>query len=110
MDAVFDSYRACPLGGGDKVNRKQKLMATYRKLAEKAVDAHMEYKLTFLFAASVLALQKAHAKVNWDNYFRYFQEIYQDVLDDPDSKVKEAEEILGGKLEFQMPREWESEL
>jgi hypothetical protein len=82
-------------------------MDAYRKIAEKAVDAHMEYKLTFIYTASVLALNKAHAKVNWDNYFRYFQEIYQEVLHDPDNKVKEAEQILGGKLEFVMPREWE---
>lgn len=46
------------------MNRKQRLMDTYRKLAEKAVDAHMEYKMTFIYAASVLALRKAHAKVN----------------------------------------------
>lgn len=82
-------------------------MDAYRKMAEKAVDAHIEYKLTFIYTASVLALNKAHAKVNWDNYFRYFQEIYQEVLHDPDNKVKEAEQILGGKLEFVMPREWE---
>ena len=89
------------------MNRRQRMMAMYRKIAEKAVDAHMEYKLTFIYTASVLALQKAHAKVNWDNYFRYFQAIYQEVLQDPDSKIKEAEKILGGKFEFQMPREWE---
>ena len=68
------------------MNRRQRMMDAYRKIAEKAVDAHMEYKLTFIYTASVLALNKAHAKVNWDNYFRYFQEIYQ---------------------EFVMPREWE---
>lgn len=89
------------------MNRRQRMMDAYRKIAEKAVDAHMEYKLTFIYTASVLALYKAHAKVNWDNYFRYFQEIYQEVLRDPDNKVKEAEQILGGKLEFVMPREWE---
>lgn len=89
------------------MNRRQRMMDAYRKMAEKAVDAHMEYKLTFIYTASVLALNKAHAKINWDNYFRYFQEIYQEVLHDPDNKVKEAEQILGGKLEFVMPREWE---
>ena len=89
------------------MNRRQRMMDAYRKIADKAVDAHMEYKLTFIYTASVLALNKAHAKVNWDNYFRYFQEIYQEVLHDPDNKVKEAEQILGGKLEFVMPREWE---
>ena len=89
------------------MNRRQRMMDAYRKMAEKAVDAHMEYKLTFIYTASVLALNKAHAKVNWDNYFRYFQEIYQEVLHDPDNKVKEAEQIIGGKLEFVMPREWE---
>ena len=89
------------------MNRRKRMMDAYRKMAEKAVDAHMEYKLTFIYTASVLALNKAHAKVNWDNYLRYFQEIYQEVLHDPDNKVKEEEQILGGKLEFVMPREWE---
>lgn len=89
------------------MNRKQKLMQAYRKLAEKAVDAHMEYKTTFIYTASVLALKKAHAKVNWDNYFRYFEQIYPEVLDKPDEKIKEAEDILGGEVEFQWKREWE---
>ncbi len=90
------------------MNRKQRLMQTYRRLAEKAVDAHMEYKMTFIYAASVLALQKAHAKVKWDNYFQYFREIYQEVLDDPAGKVKEAEDILGGEVTFQWKRDWEN--
>ena len=89
------------------MNRKQRLMSTYRKLAEKAVDAHMEYKLTFIYAASVLALRKAHAKVNWDKYFQYFQDEYRAVLDDPNSKIKEVEEVLGGEVEFQWKRDWE---
>ena len=89
------------------MNRKQRLMDTYRKLAEKAVDAHMEYKMTFIYAASVLALKKAHAKVNWDKYFQYFQDEYRAVLDDPNSKIKEVEEVLGGEVEFQWKRDWE---
>lgn len=89
------------------MNRKQRLMDTYRKLAEKAVDAHMEYKMTFIYAASVLALRKAHAKVNWDKYFQYFQDEYRAVLDDPNSKIKEVEEVLGGEVEFQWKRDWE---
>jgi len=89
------------------MNRKQRLMDAYRKLAEKAVDAHMEYKMTFIYAASVLALRKAHAKVNWDKYFQYFQDEYRAVLDDPNSKIKEVEEVLGGEVEFQWKRDWE---
>jgi 6-phosphogluconolactonase/glucosamine-6-phosphate isomerase/deaminase len=82
-------------------------MDAYRKLAEKAVDAHMEYKMTFIYAASVLALRRAHAKVNWDKYFQYFQDEYRAVLDDPNSKIKEVEEVLGGEVEFQWKRDWE---
>jgi len=89
------------------MNRKQRLMDAYRKLAEKAVDAHMEYKMTFIYAASVLALRKAHAKVNWDKYFQYFQDEYRAVLDDPNSKIKEVEEVLGGEVEFQWKKDWE---
>jgi 6-phosphogluconolactonase/glucosamine-6-phosphate isomerase/deaminase len=67
----------------------------------------MEYKMTFIYAASVLALRKAHAKVNWDKYFQYFQDEYRAVLDDPNSKIKEVEEVLGGEVEFQWKRDWE---
>lgn len=40
------------------MNRKQRMMDAYRKIAQKAVDANKEYKLHFLYAASVVALHK----------------------------------------------------
>lgn len=89
------------------MNRRQRMMDAYRKIAEKAVDAQKEYKLHFLFAASVVALQRAHAKVNWNNYFRYFQEEYMKTLEQPDKEWKDAEQIMGGEIEFQWKRDWE---
>ena len=89
------------------MNRRQRMMTAYRMIAEKAVDAHKEYKLHFLFAASVVALKRAHAKVNWENYFKYFQEEYMKTLDAPDKEMNEAEQILGGEISFQWKRDWE---
>lgn len=89
------------------MNRKQRMMDAYRKIAQKAVDANKEYKLHFLYAASVVALHKAHAKVNYEKYFQFFQEEYMKTLDHPDEKMKEAEEIVGGEIVFQWKRDWE---
>ena len=82
------------------MNRKQRMIAAHRAIAQKAFDAKLEYSTTFTFAACVLALEKAHAKVKWDTFFRNFAETYPEVLRDPNGMVKQAEEILGGEIEF----------
>lgn len=89
------------------MNRKQRMMDAYRKIAQKAVDANKEYRLHFLFSASVVALKRAHAKVNYETYFKYFQEEYMKTLDEPDKEMKEANEIVGEDIVFQWKREWE---
>lgn len=82
------------------MNRKQRMIESYRVMASKAMDAQLEYSTVFTFAGCVLALEKAHAKLNYDKFFEAFAELYPEVIKDPNNKVKEAEAILGGEIEF----------
>ena len=82
------------------MNRKQRMMAAYRAIASKAVDVQLEYSTTWVIAAMVLAMDKAHAKVNHERWFQAFAEIYPELLKDPQTYVKKAEEIAGMEIEI----------
>ena len=82
------------------MNRKQRMMAAYRAIDSKAVDAQLEYSTTWVIAAMVLAMDKAHAKVNHERWFQAFAEIYPELLKDPQTYVKKAEEIAGMEIEI----------
>lgn len=82
------------------MNRKQRMITAYRQLAVKELDAHMEYSTIFVLAACILAMEKLHAKVNYDKWFKYFAEMYPEVLHDPDPMIKKAQDIAGGDLEI----------
>lgn len=82
------------------MNRKQRMIAAYRAIASKAVDAKLEYSTTYVLAALVIAMDKAHAKVNHDKWFQAFAEIYPELLKDPMPYIKRAEEIAGMDIEI----------
>lgn len=82
------------------MNRKQRMVASYRAIASKALDAQLEYSTTWVIAAMVLAMEKAHAKVNHDKWFQAFAEIYPELLKDPMPYIKRAEEIAGMDIEI----------
>lgn len=82
------------------MNRKQRMIAAHRAIAQKAIDAQLEYSTTFVVAAMVLAMDKAHAKVNHEKWFQAFAEIYPELLKDPAPYVKKAEEIAGMEIEI----------
>lgn len=82
------------------MNRKQRMIAAYRSIASKALDAQLEYSTTWVLAALVLAMDKAHAKVNHEKWFQAFAEIYPELLKDPIPYVKKAEEIAGMDIEI----------
>lgn len=82
------------------MNRKQRMIAAYRAIASKAFDAQLEYSTTFVVAAMVIAMDKAHAKVNYDKWFQAFAETYPEVLKDPEPYLKQAEEIAGMDIEI----------
>lgn len=83
------------------MNRKQRMIESYRAIASKAFDAQLELSTTFVVAAMILAMDAAHCKVNWDKWFSKFAEIYPTVLKNPQPYIKKAEEIAGGDIEIQ---------
>ena len=89
---------------GDKMNRKQKLIQAYKAIADKAVDAHLEYKTTFFLTGAVLALEAVHAKVNYQKFREKFVEMYPEVLNDPYGAKQRADDIAGFDLEVHWGR------
>ena len=82
------------------MNRKQRMIAAYRAIASKAFDANLEYSTTYVLAALVIAMDKAHAKVNHDKWFQAFAEIYPELQKDPLPYIKRAEEIAGMDIDI----------
>lgn len=82
------------------MNRKQRLMQTYRQLAEKAVDAHLEYKTTFILSGVILAMEASGCKVKYEKFLNAFAQTYPLVLQRPDEMMKQAEEIAQMSLEI----------
>lgn len=82
------------------MNRKQRMISAYRAIASKAFDAKLEYSTTYVLAALVIAMDKAHAKVNHEKWFKAFAEVYPELLKDPLPYVKQAEEIAGMDIEI----------
>ena len=81
------------------MNRKQRMIQAYRAIADKAVDAHLEYKTTFFLTGAVLALEAVHAKVNYQKFREKFVELYPQVLADPYGTKERADDIAGFDLE-----------
>ena len=69
-------------------------------MAIQASNRNLELSTTFTLAAVVLAMDKAHVKVNYDKWFAYFAEIYPELIKDPVPCIKQAEEIIGGDIEI----------
>ena len=71
-------------------------------MAVQATNRNLELSTTFVLAAVVLAMDRAHCKVNWDKWFNYFAEIYPELLqaDSPIPYIRQAEEIIGGEIEI----------
>lgn len=71
-------------------------------MAVEATNRNLELSTTFVLAAVVLAMDKAHCKVNWDKWFSNFAKIYPELLqsDDPVSYIKRAEDIVGAEIEI----------
>lgn len=84
------------------MNRKQRQVELFRRMAVEATNKNLELSTTFTLAAMILAMDKAHVKVNYDKWFQYFAEIYPELLqsDDPVSYIKRAEDIVGAEIEI----------
>lgn len=84
------------------MNRKQRQVEIFRLMAIKATDRNLEMSTTFVLAAVVLAMDRAHCKVNWDKWFQYFTEIYPELIhsNQPMDYVHKAGEVIGGDIEI----------
>lgn len=84
------------------MNRKQRQVEIFRLMAIKATDRNLEMSTTFVLAAVVLAMDRAHCKVNWDKWFQYFAEIYPELIhsEQPMDYVHKAGDIIGGDIEI----------
>lgn len=84
------------------MNRKQRQVEIFRRMAVEATNRNLELSTTFVLAAVVLAMDKAHCKVNWDKWFNNFAEIYPQLLqaESPIPYIRQAEEIVGAEIEI----------
>lgn len=84
------------------MNRKQRQVEIFRRMAVEATNRNLELSTTFVLAAVVLAMDKAHCKVNWDKWFKNFAEIYPQLLqaESPIPYIRQAEDIVGAEIEI----------
>ena len=84
------------------MNRKQRQVEIFRRMAVEATNRNLELSTTFVLAAIVLAMDKAHCKVNWDKWFNNFAEIYPQLLqaESPIPYIRQAEDIVGAEIEI----------
>jgi hypothetical protein len=75
-------------------------MAAYRAIAEKAVDAHLEYKTSFILSAVIIALDDMDFDLDYEQFLQLFAESYKAVLNEPDKMMNKAENIAGVSLEI----------
>ena len=84
------------------MNRKQRQVEIFRRMAVEATNRNLELSTTFVLSAVVLAMDKAHCKVNWDKWFNNFAEIYPQLLqaESPIPYIRQAEDIVGAEIEI----------
>ena len=84
------------------MNRKQRQVEIFRQMAVQATNRNLELSTTFVLAGVILAMDKAHCKVNWDKWFNNFAEIYPQLLqaESPIPYIRQAEEIVGAEIEI----------
>ena len=84
------------------MNRKQRQVEIFRRMAAHASNTNLELSTTFVLAAVILAMDKAHCKGNYDKWFGNFAEIYPQLLqaESPIPYIRQAEEIVGAEIEI----------
>lgn len=69
-------------------------------IVQKELDRQLDIATTFTLAGAVLAMERAHCKVNYDKWFKAFCEIYPELLKSPVEYIKKAEEIADAEFEI----------
>ena len=84
------------------MNRKQRQVEIFRRMAVEATNRNLELSTTFTIASVILAMDEAHCKINYDKWFDNFARIYPELLqaESPIPYIKKAEEIAGAEIEI----------
>ena len=84
------------------MNRKQRQVEIFRRMAVEATNRNLELSTTFTIASVILAMNEAHCKINYDKWFDNFARIYPELLqaESPIPYIRKAEEIIGGEIEI----------
>lgn len=80
--------------------RQNRLLYAVERVASEEFNRRLEMSTTFCVAAMVIAMNRAHCKVNWEKWFSAFAETYPMVLKDPQPHIKMAEDIAGMDIEI----------
>ena len=83
-----------------KHKRVNRVFTAADAIAQRRFDDRLEMSTTFTLAAMILAMDKAHCKINYDKWFDLFKDIYPEVLADPDPHIKQAGEIVDADIEI----------
>lgn len=80
--------------------RFNRVYAAADMIAQMQFNRRLEMSTTWTLAAMIIAMDKAHCKINYDKWFDLFAEIYPNVVNNPDPYVKQAGEIVDADIEI----------
>lgn len=69
-------------------------------IASRKFNDRLEMSTTYTLAAMILAMDKAHCKINYEKWFDLFAEIYPELIKDPVPYIQEASRIVDADIEI----------
>lgn len=82
--------------------RVNRVYTVAEMIAKKEFNRRLEMSTTWTLSAVILAMDKAHCKVNYEKWFEYFRDIYSELIasDTPSAYVQQAGEIVDADIEI----------
>ena len=82
--------------------RVNRVYTVAEMIAKKEFNRRLELSTTWVLASVVLAMDRAHCKVNWEKWFDYFKDIYSELIssENPTAFVQQAGEIVDADIEI----------
>lgn len=82
--------------------RVNRVYTVAEMIAKKEFNRRLEMSTTWTLASMILAMDKVHAKINYDKWFESFKEIYAELIasDTPSAYVQQAGEIVNADIEI----------
>ncbi len=79
--------------------RLNRVYAAADMVAARKFNDRLEMSTTYTLAAMIIAMDRAHCKVNYEKWFDLFCEIYPELIKDPMPYIKQAGEIVDADIE-----------